>query len=100
MKDIHKLRVRCPKCGSDDVQVESYLAEDGTALEWGGFYCISCGHVVGKTAAGEDESEISKSLGGLEVHQLCAGAELAFCLGMKLEWKEHHGETCSTFSNH
>jgi hypothetical protein len=35
-----KLDVRCPKCGSDDIQVESYLAEDGTALEWGGFYCI------------------------------------------------------------
>jgi hypothetical protein len=71
----------CPECGSDDVQVESYLAEDGTALEWGGFYCVSCGYLVRKTAAK------SGSPWSLDIHRLCAISELAFCVGMGLEWK-------------
>jgi hypothetical protein len=78
-----KLDVRCPKCGSDDIQVESCLAEDGTALEWGGFYCIGCGYFARKAAAGDDVSEISNTPVRLEVHQLCARAEVAFCQFME-----------------
>jgi hypothetical protein len=82
-----KLDVRCPKCGSDDIQVESCLAEDGTDLEWGGFYYIGCGYFARKAAAGDDVSEISSTPVGLEVHKLCVRAEMAFCQGIKLEYK-------------
>jgi hypothetical protein len=81
-----KLDVRCPKCGSDDVQLESCLTEDGTALERGGFYCIGCGYFARKAAA-DDVSEISNTPVGLEVLKLCVSAEMAFCQGLKLEYK-------------
>jgi hypothetical protein len=86
-KELFELHVRCPECGSTDIQVESYLAADGIALEWGGFYCISCGYLVPKSVAGDDESAISNTPVSLEVHKLCALAELAFCLFIGRKWK-------------
>jgi|SRR6516225_2192581 len=59
----HELHVHCPECGSDDVQVERYLAEDRTLMEKDGLYCFSCGYLEPKTIVRENKT----SAGGFEL---------------------------------
>jgi hypothetical protein len=59
----HDNRARCPECGSNDVQIESYITDDRGPVASCGFYCVSCGYLVPKTIVQEPKPEV----GGYEL---------------------------------
>jgi hypothetical protein len=66
-KNTHESGVRCPECGSGDVQVESCVRVYGGGsytepLERGGFFCASCGYHVPKTVVSDSEREAERKL--------------------------------------